>query len=144
MVKLEDPSDYLTGDYANQNSITEYVPLTEGGYVTKEFDKKGGKQGEKETKNLFEWRVMCSNGKEKIHSPNATSVRVLMKISDGDTKNLVGKKIPIIVSFSAGNYIVYVKPDLTKESFEAYNKQQVQTQISPNPQATTAASTGPA
>ena len=141
MVRLEDPSDYLTGDYASQNNINEIIPLQEGGYVNKEFtDDKGATQ----KKNLFEWRVMCSNGKEKIHSPNATSIRVLMKISDGDTKNLIGKKIPIIVSYSAGKYIVYVKPDLTKEAFEAYNKQLVQTQIQPNTQATTAASTGPA
>lgn len=123
MTKFEDPSDFLTGDYAHDNDIKSFIPLDEGKYVEKEFDKKDGTGG-KEKKTIFEWTVNCSNGKQKTYSPNATSIKTLMKISDGDSKILLGKIIPIIVSLNAGKWIVYVSPDFTKEKLLAQIQKQ--------------------
>lgn len=114
MTKFEDPSDFLTGDYAHDNAITSFIPLDEGKYMSKEFDRKDG-TGLKDKKEVFEWSVQCSNSKQKTYSPNATSIKTLMKVSDGDSKILIGKIIPIIVSLNAGKWIVYVSPDFTKE-----------------------------
>lgn len=121
MTKLEDPSEFLTGEFAEKNNVSEIIPLDEGAYGDKTFmDKKTGKE---ETKRLFEWKIQCNNTEKSIktHTPNATSIKKLMEISNDDTKNLVGKRIPIIRSYSAGNWIVYVLPTLTKERLVELN-----------------------
>ena len=115
MTKLEDPSIYLSGEFAEKNNVTEIIPLDEGAYLDKTFlDKKTGKE---ETKRLFEWKVQCNDTEKSIktHTPNATSIKILMDLCSGDTKNLIGKRIPVIRSYSAGNWILYVLPTFTKE-----------------------------
>lgn len=123
MTKLQDPSEFLKGDFANAAKVTEIIFLEEGGYSDKTFK---NDKGVDETKNLFEAKVQCNdeNKSIKTYTPNATSIKKLMEISDGDTKNIVGKRIPIIVSYNANKYLVYVKPDLTKQQFLDLNKSQ--------------------
>lgn len=122
MVKLEDPNIYLTGEFAEKNNVSEVIPLEEGAYVEREFEDKTTHKSEK--KRLFDIKVQCNDTEQSIKtwSPNNTSIKTLIELGDGDTKNLIGKRIPIIRSYNQSKWIVYVKPDMTKEKLAELNK----------------------
>lgn len=110
VTKLEDPDIYLKGLWAKENEVTKIILVEEGQYVNKTFTDK--KTHEEEEKRLFEVKVQC-NGKDpkiKVYSPNNTSIKKLMELGNGDTKNLIGKELPIITSFSNDNWIIYIDP----------------------------------
>lgn len=110
MTQLQDPSEFLTGDFAHQNNVTSLILLEEGKYEDKEFTNKDGK---KEKKTLFTVKVQCNdpNNSIKLWSPNNTSIKKLKTLCDGDTKNIIGVPLKIIHSFQQGKWIVYIDPD---------------------------------
>lgn len=109
LVELEDPSEYLKGEWVKQNNVTKLILLEEGSYVNKEFT---DSKGQKESKRLFEVKVQCNDAKHsiKIYSPNNTSIKKMIELGKGDTKNLIGKELPIVPSLANGKWVIYIDP----------------------------------
>lgn len=112
MTELENPDKFLKGLFAKENNITKIILLEEGAYHDKEFPDKTNPNGPKIKKRVFDVQVQCNDTKKsvKTYSPNDTSIKKLIELGHGDTKNLIGKELPIITSFSNGNWIIYVDP----------------------------------
>lgn len=109
MVELEDPSEFLKGEWAKQNNVSKIILLEEGTYKNKEFT---DSKGQKEEKRVFEVKVQCNDVKKsiKVYTPNNTSIKKMIELGHGDTKNLKGKELPIVLSFANGKWIIYIDP----------------------------------
>ena len=107
-VEIEDTSGYIKGEFVKDNKITEILFITEPKMTETNFGNKV--EGEIEYNN---------KGKEDPHTwtLNNTSARILLNHFGKETKEWMGKKLPVEPSRTEKGYAIYIDEKLLKANF---------------------------
>lgn len=98
MVKAEKTeSKFFKGQTAYENGITEIIFVTEPDYVEATFTVDGKDKTTKRLEGEINYEGY-SEGKPNVLSLNDTSANILIDVLGDDTKQWMGKKIPINAS----------------------------------------------
>jgi len=107
-VEIEDENSYLKGEFVKENKIIEIIFITEPKMTETKFGNKV--EGEVEYNG---------QGKEDPHiwTLNNTSARMLLKHFGKETKEWMGKKLPVEPSRTEKGYAIYIDQDALKKNF---------------------------
>lgn len=88
MVKASVESEYVSGEWAVKNSVTQVIILEEPNYVDTDFGKR------------LRPKVQANDAANsvKFWTMNKTTEKTLIEILGDETRNWIGKIIPIVVS----------------------------------------------
>ncbi len=107
-VEIEDSNSYVKGEFVKENKITEILFVTEPKMTETNFGNKV--EGEVE---------YSGKGKEDPHiwTLNNTSAKILLNYFGKETKEWMGKKLPVEPSRTEKGYAIYIDEARLKKDF---------------------------